>query len=124
MRTLALILFALLVNTAAADYYECTTKASSRWSGTPCEPGEKQRTYDSQTKQLKRDASTRPRIGMTADQARELPDPWGRPKDVNRTGTIRGTREQWVYEAGKYERAYLYFENDVLTGIQAPDYMR
>lgn len=92
--------------------------------GTPCEPGEKQVAYDSRTKQSKRDASARPRISMTADQARELPEPWGKPKDVNRTETIRCTREQRVYEAGKYERAYLYFENDVLTGIQAPNYMR
>lgn len=104
----------------AAFVNEC----ASRWSGEPCSAGEKQVTYDSQTKRPKRDASSRPSIGMTAAQVRALPRPWGEPEDVNTTTTARGTREQWVYSAGKYEHAYLYLENGIVTAIQAPDYMR
>lgn len=124
MRATVLFLLLAFAATAGADYYECTSQGSRRWSGEPCTAGEKQVTYDSQTKRPKRDASSRPSIGMTAAQVRELPRPWGEPEDVNTTTTVRGTREQWVYSAGKYERAYLYLENGIVTAIQAPDYMR
>ncbi|GMV29539.1 MAG: hypothetical protein AMXMBFR59_16640 [Rhodanobacteraceae bacterium] len=50
--------------------------------------------------------------------------PLGEPEDVNTTTTARGTREQWVYSAGKYEHAYLYLDNGIVTAIQAPDCMR
>jgi hypothetical protein len=50
-------------------------------------------------------------IGMT--QADALASSWGRPEKVNRTTTVRGEREQWVYPGG-----YLYFENGILTAIQ------
>lgn len=52
------------------------------------------------------------RIGMTSEEA--LQSSWGRPQEVNRTITARGTREQWVYGG----RSYLYFENGTLTAIQ------
>lgn len=39
---------------------------------------------------------------------------WGSPEDINRTITIYGIHEQWVYNL----KSYLYFEGDVLTTIQ------
>jgi hypothetical protein len=50
-------------------------------------------------------------IGMTAEQACMS---WGKPKDINRTISGGNVREQWVYRG----RSYLYFENEILTGIQ------
>lgn len=51
------------------------------------------------------------RVGMTAEDV--LASSWGAPRDVNRTTTAYGVREQWVYTGG-----YLYFENGKLTTIQ------
>lgn len=51
-------------------------------------------------------------IGMT--QERVLESSWGRPQHVNRTTTVNGIHEQWVYGS----RNYLYFDNGILTGIQ------
>ncbi|MGD8454265.1 MAG: hypothetical protein PVJ57_20830 [Phycisphaerae bacterium] len=50
-------------------------------------------------------------IGMTPEQARLS---WGDPKDVHRTTTAEGRREQWVYGLG----TYLYFVNGRLDAIQ------
>lgn len=55
--------------------------------------------------------NSRVRIGMTKEMCK---DSWGNPKSVNRTTTVYGTREQWVYGNGNY----LYFEEDKLTSIQ------
>jgi len=49
-------------------------------------------------------------IGMTKEMVLMS---WGSPKDVNRTITRWGVREQWVYDS-----QYLYFENGKLTTIQ------
>lgn len=51
------------------------------------------------------------KIGMTKAMCRES---WGNPYDINRTETVYGTREQWVYGGSRY----LYFEGDILTTIQ------
>lgn len=51
-------------------------------------------------------------LGMTADQVEQ--SSWGRPAKINRTTTVRGVREQWVYPSG----GYLYFDDGVLTAIQ------
>ncbi len=50
-------------------------------------------------------------LGITPEMAR---DSWGRPKDINRTVTVSGVREQWVY--GSHQ--YLYFNNGILTSWQ------
>lgn len=50
-------------------------------------------------------------IGFTKEMCIEA---WGEPYDINRTITGYGTLEQWVYGIG----TYLYFEGNVLTGIQ------
>lgn len=50
-------------------------------------------------------------IGMSKQDV--LDSSWGRPNDINRTTTQRGTHEQWVYDGG-----YLYFDGDTLTSIQ------
>lgn len=52
------------------------------------------------------------RLGMTAEEV--LMSKWGRPEHINRTTSLGGTREQWVYGG----RNYLYFENGILTSIQ------
>lgn len=41
----------------------------------------------------------------------------GKPRDINRTTTAYGVREQWVYGAVG-NRKYYYFENGILTTIQ------
>jgi hypothetical protein len=51
-------------------------------------------------------------IGMTAQEV--LQSTWGRPQSVNRTHTVRGTHDQWVYPGSNF----LYFEDGVLTTVQ------
>ena len=52
------------------------------------------------------------RIGMGTAQA--LKSNWGPPQKINRTITIRGQDEQWVYG----DQNYLYFRNGILIAIQ------
>lgn len=52
------------------------------------------------------------RIGMTAEEV--LMSNWGAPRDINKTTTTYGTREQWVYRNNNY----LYFEDGILVTIQ------
>jgi hypothetical protein len=49
-------------------------------------------------------------IGMTEHEAYLS---WGAPTRKNRTTTVRGVRERWVYG-----RNYLYFENGILAAIK------
>ncbi len=51
-------------------------------------------------------------LGMTQEEV--LQSSWGKPKDINKTITDYGTREQWVY--ANYN--YLYFEDGILVTIQ------
>jgi hypothetical protein len=53
-----------------------------------------------------------PQLGMTSEQATK--SKWGRPREINRTITMLGTKEQWVYGSNRF----LYFDNGILTGIQ------
>ena len=55
------------------------------------------------------------RVGMTKEQVRIS---WGNPNDINRTTTMYGTREQWVYKGYDYDRDYVYFDGDICTTIQ------
>lgn len=59
-----------------------------------------------------------PRIGMTVAQATATC--WGKPDHVNRTSVASGTHDQFVYGS----RAYLYFDNGVLTSIQESGRLR
>ena len=54
-------------------------------------------------------------LGMTQEDA--LASSWGKPHHINRTTTLTGEREQWVYQRG-VRNNYLYFDNDILTAIQ------
>ena len=54
--------------------------------------------------------------GMTEQQ---VVNEIGRPVDINRSRTQYGSSAQFVYSLpGRYERAYVYFENGKLTSIQ------
>ena len=50
-------------------------------------------------------------LGFTKEMCIES---WGEPLDINRTITRNSKSEQWVYGIGMY----LYFEGNILTGIQ------
>ncbi len=50
------------------------------------------------------------RLGMTKDQVLLS---WGKPKNINRTVTLHGAKEQWVYD-----KQYLYFEDGNLAAYQ------
>lgn len=39
---------------------------------------------------------------------------WGKPDHVNRTRTLVGIHEQWVYGENPFPRAYVYFENGMV----------
>jgi len=72
--------------------------------------------YDEPPKKIKARLAALPKksgvqIGMTANEVRA--SSWGAPKDINRTTTVNGVREQWVYSGG-----YLYLTNGVVTAIQ------
>lgn len=56
-------------------------------------------------------------IGMTKEMVLVS---WGKPKDINRTVTAYGTREQWVYgDFGSNSKpTFLYFENGIMTSWQ------
>lgn len=62
---------------------------------------------------LVQETKPEPLIGMTRNQVMHE-SRWGMPQEVNKTTTVHGTSEQWVYGT----RRYLYFENGVLTAIQ------
>lgn len=51
-------------------------------------------------------------IGMPATDV--LDHGWCKPSSVNRTTTVSGTSEQWVYGG----RSYLYFTDGMLTSVQ------
>jgi len=53
------------------------------------------------------------KIGMTKD---EVSYAWGEPLDSRETITSYGTRTQWDYY--KFNGAYLYFKNGILTSLQ------
>lgn len=53
-----------------------------------------------------------PQIGMTADEV--LASTWGSPEKVNKTTTINGVHEQWVYKNGRY----VYLDDGIVTAIQ------
>ncbi|MGM9598963.1 MAG: hypothetical protein ACI3VY_03485 [Faecousia sp.] len=53
-----------------------------------------------------------PEIGMTMDEV--LASTWGGPNKRNKTETVYGTHEQWVYN----DRGYIYFDNGIVTAIQ------
>lgn len=75
-------------------------------------------TLNASADQERRDSSFRnrftrtPRIGSTMQEV--ITTFWGHPSSVNKTTTVRGTSEQWVYDVGRY----LYFDNGILTAIQ------
>lgn len=52
-------------------------------------------------------------VGMTKEQV--LASCWGKPQKKNITETGNGIHEQWVYGFD----AYVYFDGDVVTGVQA-----
>ena len=52
------------------------------------------------------------RIGMSQKQV--LASSWGKPEHVNRTISVTGITEQWVYSS----KSYLYFQDGLLTTIQ------
>lgn len=60
----------------------------------------------------KEDLLPKPSIGMTMQQVEG--SNWGGPNKVNKTTTVSGTSEQWVYN----DQGYLYFTNGILTAIQ------
>ncbi|GEN46254.1 hypothetical protein [Alkalibacillus haloalkaliphilus] len=53
-----------------------------------------------------------PSIGMTAEEVKE--SSWGEPREVNKTTTANGVREQWVY----YNQRYIYLEDGIVTTIR------
>ncbi|WP_251667964.1 MULTISPECIES: hypothetical protein [unclassified Sporosarcina] len=53
-----------------------------------------------------------PTIGMTDYEVIETT--WGKPTKINKTETINGIREQWIYSNG-----YLYFEDHYLVSISS-----
>lgn len=55
-----------------------------------------------------------PSIGMTDYET--VDSTWGKPNKINKTKTIYGVKEQWVYDRG-----YLYFEDHYLTSIQTSE---
>jgi hypothetical protein len=53
-----------------------------------------------------------PAIGMTAAEVEA--STWGKPKSINKTTTIYGTSEQWVYSGFRY----IYIDYGYVTAIQ------
>lgn len=53
-----------------------------------------------------------PAIGMTADEVKE--STWGSPNKINKTTTIYGVHEQWVYSNNKY----IYLDDGIVSSIQ------
>lgn len=49
----------------------------------------------------------------------ELVYSWGSPRNINRTTTANGTREQWIYGSPLYGNgSYVYLDGDTVTSIQ------
>lgn len=58
------------------------------------------------------EANPEPEVGMTSEEVRN--SIWGEPREINKTTTKYGVREQWVY----YGNRYIYFEDGIVTTIQ------
>lgn len=61
--------------------------------------------------EMKLKASKGIKVGMSPQEAIYA---WGKPERINRTTTVNGSSEQWVYSSN----SYLYFQNGVLVLIQ------
>jgi hypothetical protein len=59
-----------------------------------------------------------PRIGMTVEQV--IATCWGKPHHVNRTQSVSGTSDQYVYPGNRY----LYFRDGVLMSMQVSGTVR
>lgn len=51
------------------------------------------------------------RVGFTPEQVTMA---WGKPDHVNRTKTLVGIHEQWVYGENPFPRSYVYIENGLV----------
>lgn len=59
----------------------------------------------------------KPEIGMSADQVKLTK--WGKSKFINKTTTINGISEQWVYADSLGNTfGYVYLDNGIVTSIQ------
>ena len=67
---------------------------------------------DSTTNKSSSTQKQSPTIGMTDYEAVE--STWGRPSKINKTETMYGVNEKWIYPNG-----YLYFEDHYLVSIQS-----
>ena len=108
---------------AAAQVYKCKDASGvTVFASQPCGPGAQsidvRPASGPQAPEIPRTQIYRRardlKIGMSADEARKI---WGGPRNVNRSTTAAGVREQWVYGYG-YKNEYLYFVNGVLVTIQ------
>lgn len=107
---------------AAAQVYRCKDGSTTVFSAQPCAPDAQavdvrpasgQSTPAIPPTQLWHRARDL-KLGMSPSDARKI---WGDPSHVNRSTTVAGVREQWVFGYGN-KREYLYFENGVLVTIQ------
>ena len=55
------------------------------------------------------------RLGLSSDEVFEL---LGQPDKINKTVTVFGISEQWVYEPIKFAYRFVYLENNILTAWQ------
>ena len=51
------------------------------------------------------------RVGFTPEQVILS---WGQPNHINKTMTLVGVHEQWVYRESPFPNSYVYFENKVV----------
>lgn len=57
-------------------------------------------------------------VGMTANQVQ---DAWGKPSGVNRTESVSGINEQWVYRRDAAKTNYVYLVDGVVRSFQVSE---
>lgn len=114
---------------SSVDYYSAN-KGEIKFDGESCEAKSQKRQAEIDAKNTRIDAEKKimeerweatkakekllpnPTIGMTMREVEN--SSWNFPNKVNKTTTMNGTTEQWVYN----DQGYLYFTNGILTAIQ------
>lgn len=122
----AVVGLAMAAPAAAGGFYKCERPDGSvEYSQAPCEPGAAPQAYPDQ---LERNRKMRQRLEdrwcfrpsrffSVGDDAAELREMCGDPRRVNRTETVAGAREQWVYRQGP-GFLFVYVEGDRIVAIQ------
>lgn len=110
---------------AHAQVYRCTVDGKAVYSDVPCVGGAEKIELRKSNGEADAGAVERAKLyelisagrvgpGMTPSDVRAS---WGSPSRINRTVSVYGNTEQWVYDRGRYRAQYVYFTDGKVTSV-------